>query len=49
MVQVEGGEIPEVQLLQLYLDVNQDIDTQFQVWISTRPASIAFFSRLCWR
>jgi hypothetical protein len=35
MTQVEsGGEIAEVQLLQLYLDVNQDIDTQFQVWIS---------------
>jgi len=30
----QGGEIAEVQLLQLYLDVNQDIDTQFQVWIS---------------
>ena len=34
MIQAEGGEIAEVQLLQLYLDVNQDIDTQFQVWIS---------------
>ena len=35
MSQVQsGGEIAEVQLLQLYLDVNQDIDTQFQVWIS---------------
>lgn len=29
-----GGEIPEVQLLQLFLEVNQDIDTQFQFWIS---------------
>lgn len=28
------GEITEVQLLQLLLEVNQDIDTQFQVWIS---------------
>jgi len=28
------GEIPEVQLLQLLLEVNQDIDTQFQFWIS---------------
>ena len=34
VAQAEGGEIAEVQLLQLYLDVNQDIDTQFQVWIS---------------
>lgn len=24
----------EIELLSLYLDVNQDIDTQFQVWIS---------------
>jgi hypothetical protein len=31
---MQVGEITEVQLLQLYLDVNQDIDTQFQVWIS---------------
>lgn len=29
-----GGEIAEVQLLQVYLDVNGDIDTQFQVWLS---------------
>jgi len=29
-----GGEIAEVQLLQLFLEVNADIDTQFQVWIS---------------
>jgi hypothetical protein len=28
------GEIAEVQLLQLFLEVNADIDTQFQVWIS---------------
>jgi hypothetical protein len=28
------GEIPEVQLLQLFLEVNSDIDTQFQVWVS---------------
>jgi hypothetical protein len=33
-LQMQGGEITEVQLLQLYLDVNGDIDTQFQVWIS---------------
>ncbi|MEX2049392.1 MAG: hypothetical protein WEB90_07425 [Gemmatimonadota bacterium] len=32
MVQI--GEITEVQLLQLFLNVNQDIDTQFQFWIS---------------
>jgi Ca2+/Na+ antiporter len=29
-----GGEIPEVQLFELFLEVNQDIDTQFQFWIS---------------
>jgi len=29
-----GGEIAEVQLLQLFLEVNSDIDTQFQVWVS---------------
>jgi hypothetical protein len=29
-----GGEIPEVQLLQAFLEVNSDIDTQFQVWVS---------------
>lgn len=34
MTQVEGREIVEVQLLDLYLEVTQDIDTQFQVWIS---------------
>lgn len=34
MPQVPTGEIAEVQLLQLLLEVNQDIDTQFQVWIS---------------
>lgn len=32
--QVADGEIPEVQLLELFLEVNADIDTQFQVWIS---------------
>ncbi len=32
--QVEGREVVEVQLLELYLEVIQDIDTQFQVWIS---------------
>jgi len=31
---VQIGEITEVQLLQLFLEVNQDIDTQFQFWIS---------------
>ena len=34
MPQIPGGEIAEVQLLELLLEVNQDIDTQFQVWIS---------------
>ena len=34
MMQLQVGEITEVQLLQLLLEVNQDIDTQFQVWIS---------------
>ena len=34
MAQVEGGEIAEVQLLELFLQVNADIDTQFQFWIS---------------
>ena len=34
MPQLPGGEITEVQLLELLLEVNQDIDTQFQVWIS---------------
>jgi hypothetical protein len=33
-VQIEGREVVEVQLLELLLEVNQDIDTQFQVWIS---------------
>jgi hypothetical protein len=34
-VQAEaGGEITEVQLLQVFLDVNADVDTQFQFWIS---------------
>ena len=35
MFQAQGiGEIAEVQLLELFLQVNADIDTQFQVWIS---------------
>jgi hypothetical protein len=34
VTQVEGREIVEAQLLDLYLEVIQDIDTQFQVWIS---------------
>lgn len=34
IAQVEGGEITEVQLLELFLQVNADIDTQFQFWIS---------------
>jgi Ca2+/Na+ antiporter len=34
MPQLPGGEITEVQLLQLFLQVNADIDTQFQFWIS---------------
>lgn len=33
-MQTPGGELPEVQLLELFLDVNGDIDTQFQVWVS---------------
>jgi hypothetical protein len=33
-MQALGGEIPEVQLLELFLEVNSDIDTQFQVWVS---------------
>jgi hypothetical protein len=33
-MQIEGREVVEVQLLELLLEVNQDIDTQFQVWIS---------------
>ncbi len=34
LAQAFDGEIPEVQLLELFLQVNGDIDTQFQVWIS---------------
>jgi hypothetical protein len=34
VIQVEGREIVEAQLLQLYLEVIKDIDTQFQVWLS---------------
>jgi hypothetical protein len=33
-MQASGGELPEVQLLALFLEVNGDIDTQFQVWVS---------------
>jgi hypothetical protein len=34
MRQIQGQEVVEVQLLDLLLEVNKDIDTQFQVWIS---------------
>lgn len=34
LAQLSDGEIPEVQILELFLQVNADIDTQFQVWIS---------------
>jgi len=33
-MQLPGQEVVEVQLLDLLMEVNQDIDTQFQVWIS---------------
>jgi len=33
-MQLPGQEVVEVQLLNLLMEVNQDIDTQFQVWIS---------------